>query len=223
MSVRSLCVYCGSSFGTEPIYRRAAERLGRLMAENGVRLVYGGRRVGLMGTVAHAVLDAGGEATGVIPSFILDHEKKNPGVGELVMGLADKEEAETRAAAAAVADLPELSLTEVVVVDTMHDRKRRMIELSDGFLALPGGLGTLEEALEVITWKKLQLHRKPIVVLNTAGYWEPLRELVNRAVSGGFAHPAVFDLFSLVDTPEEVFKALETQPQASAEVITSHL
>ena len=187
------------------------------MAERGVRLVYGGRRVGLMGAVANAVLTGGGEAVGVIPEFILQHERENPGRGELAMGLADDN------AIAPQSEVPDFELTEVVVVADMQERKQRMFELSDAFVALPGGLGTLEEAVEIITWKKLQIHAKPVAMLNTDGYWEPFRALVRRTIDAGFAHPASRELFSLVDTPEEVFDALAAAPEPNEEVLTSHL
>ena len=222
-AIKSLCVYCGSSSGADPAYREAAERLGTLMAERRVRLVYGGRRVGLMGAVAHAVMAGGGAATGVIPRFIVEHEKNNPSAGELSMGLAGEEGKEGPAQSAAASPLPEFDLTEVIVVDDMHERKRRMFELADGFIALPGGLGTLEETIEVVTWKKLKLHSKPVVVVNIAGYWEPLRALVERAVAGGFAHPASLDLFTLVDTADEVFAALAAAPEPAVEARASRL
>ena len=222
-TINSLCVYCGSSNGADPIYREAAERLGTLMAERGVRLVYGGRRVGLMGTVAHAVMAGGGTATGVIPRFIIEHEKSNPGAGELSMGLAGPEGMGGPAHSKATSPLPEFDLTEVIVVDDMHERKRRMFELADGFIALPGGLGTLEETIEVVTWKKLKLHAKPVVVMNIAGYWEPLRTLVERAVSGGFAHPDSLDLFTMVDSADEVFVALAQAPEPAEEARASRV
>jgi len=222
-TINSLCVYCGSSNGADPVYREAAERLGTLMAERGVRLVYGGRRVGLMGVVAHAVMAGGGAATGVIPRFIVEHEKNNPGAGELSMGLAGPEGKAGAAHSAAAPLLPEFDLTEVIVVEDMHERKKRMFELADGFIALPGGLGTLEETIEVVTWKKLKLHFKPVVVMNIGGYWEPLRALVERAVAGGFAHPDSLDLFTLVDSADEVFAALARAPEPTEEARASRL
>ena len=222
-TINSLCVYCGSSNGADPIYREAAERLGTLMAERGVRLVYGGRRVGLMGVVAHAVMAGGGAATGVIPRFIVEHEKNNPGAGELSMGLAGPEGKAGAAQSAAAPPPPEFDLTEVIVVEDMHERKKRMFELADGFIALPGGLGTLEETIEVVTWKKLKLHFKPVVVMNIGGYWEPLRALVERAVASGFAHPDSLDLFTLVDSADEVFAALARAPEPTEEARASRL
>ena len=191
--VRSLCVLCGSRPGNDPAFADAALRLGALMVERGVRLVYGGGSIGLMGTVADAVLDAGGEVVGVIPDFLLRYE-----VGHR-------------------------QLTELVITDSMHDRKRQMFEMADGFVVLPGGLGTLDEAFEIITWKQLRLHDAPIVVLDVGGYWAPLRAMVDAVIAGEFAHPAVAELFTMVQTPEEVFPALAAAPTPQAEVLTSHL
>ena len=191
--ISSLCVFCGSKTGEGPAFEPAARRLGEQMAERGIRLVYGGGRIGLMGVVADAVLAGGGEAIGVIPEFLKDLEVGNDAV------------------------------TEQIVTGSMHERKTRMFELSDGFVVLPGGLGTLDETLEIITWKQLRIHSKPVVVLNTDGYWSVLEDLVQRTVDGGFAHSAVTELFTMVDDPEAVFQALAAQPEPKEEVLTSHL
>ncbi len=191
--IRSLCVLCGSRLGNDPAYREAAGRLGRIIAERGVRLVFGAGSIGLMGVVADAVLEAGGEAVGVIPEFLMRCE-----VGHR-------------------------RLTDLVVTDSMHDRKRRMFEMADGFVALPGGLGTLDETFEIVTWKQLRLHNAPIVVLDAGGYWNPLKALIEAIIAGEFAHPAVAELFTFVSTPEEVFPALEAAPETKEEVLTSHL
>ncbi len=191
--IRSLCVLCGSRNGNDPAYREAAERLGQIIAERGVRLVFGGGSIGLMGVIADAVLEAGGEAVGVIPDFLMKYE------------------------------IGHKRLTDLVVTESMHDRKRRMFEMSDGFVALPGGLGTLDETFEIITWKQLRLHDAPIAVLDVGAYWKPLQALVEAVVAREFAHPAVAELFSVVSTPEEVFPALEGAPEPKEEVLTSHL
>ena len=191
--ISSLCVFCGSKTGEGPAFEAAARRLGEQMAERGIRLVYGGGRIGLMGVVADAVLAGGGEAIGVIPEFLKGLEVGNDAV------------------------------TEQIVTGSMHERKTRMFELSDGFVVLPGGLGTLDETLEIITWKQLRIHSKPVVVLNTDGYWSVLEDLVQRTVDGGFAHSAVTELFTMVDDPEAVFQALAAQPEPKEEVLTSHL
>lgn len=190
--ITSLCVFCGSKAGTDPACGEAAAKLGVLMAKRGVRLVYGGGGIGLMGILSDAVLESGGEVLGVIPEFLVRYEVANP------------------------------RITETVVTGSMHERKQRMFELSDGFVVLPGGLGTLDEVLEVITWKQLQLHAKPVVAVNVGGYWDPLAALVEGVIAGGFAHPGVAELFALVDGVEDVFEALQSAPEPKAEVLTSH-
>jgi len=154
--VRRVCVFCGSSTGNDPRYRHAAEGVGRLLASRGLGLVFGGGSVGLMGVVADAALVAGGDVIGVIPHALDARE------------LAHREVADMR------------------VVPSMHARKALMAELSDGFIALPGGLGTFEELFEVATWGQLGIHRKPVGVLNVAGYFDPLVALLDHAVSEGF-------------------------------------
>lgn len=193
MKIASLCVFCGSKVGLDPLFRQAATQLGRSMAERGVRLVYGGGRIGLMGVLADAVLGHGGLVTGVIPSFLEDLEVENRDV------------------------------TELVITASMHERKQRMFELADGFVSLPGGLGTFDETIEIVTWKQLQLHQKPVVLVNVGGYFEPFRRLVAAAIRTGFAHPAVAELFTVVDGVDEVFAALESAPEPRREVLTSHL
>jgi uncharacterized protein (TIGR00730 family) len=191
--MRSLCVLCGSRDGNDSAYREAAIRLGRLMAARGVRLVYGGGSIGLMGVIADTVIAEGGEVVGVIPDFLIRYEIGN------------------------------CHLTELVVTDSMHDRKRRMFEMADAFVVLPGGLGTLDETFEIITWKQLRLHDSPIVILDVNGYWAPLVALIQSTIIGGFAHPAVADLFTVVKTPDEVFASVASAPPSREEVLTSHL
>jgi uncharacterized protein (TIGR00730 family) len=158
--LRSICVYCGSNDGRLPDYARAAERLGRDMAEANVRLVYGGGSVGLMGIVARTVLAHGGKVTGIIPQFLKDRE---------VM-------------------LKEVS--ELIVTADMHERKRIMFERSDAFVALPGGIGTLEEVVEMMTWAQLDQHEKPILIVNVNGFWDPLVAQFGRMTEEGFLHKA---------------------------------
>ena len=189
----ALAVFCGSRHGENPAHREAAERLGAVMAGRGIGLVYGGGAIGLMGVVADAVLAHGGKVTGVIPDFLVEHE-----VGKW-------------------------DVTDLIVVDSMHERKRRMFQLADGCVVLPGGLGTLDEAVEIITWKQLRLHDKPIVLVNADGYWEPFKALVAGVVSAGFAHPAVTGLFTVVERVDDVLGALEEAPEPEPEVLTSHL
>ena len=176
--IRSVAVYCGASDGAEPVYRQAAAELGTYLAENGIRLVYGGGRVGLMGIVADAAFRAGGEVFGVIPEFLESRERGNPNV------------------------------TKLITVSSMHERKQRMFELSDGFAALPGGIGTVDETIEVMTWRQLGLHDRPIAILDIGGYWRPLRELLDSIVSRGFAKAAIRDLYVTVEKVEDLLPAL---------------
>jgi uncharacterized protein (TIGR00730 family) len=151
-----ICVFCASNSGTSPAYLAAATELGTALAHHGIGLVYGGGRVGLMGAVADAVLAAGGEAIGVIPAHLVEKEIAHTG------------------------------LTELVVTDSMHARKARMAQLADGFVALPGGFGTIEEVVEVLTWNQLGLIAKPVVLLDVQGFYAPLLELAAGAVDAGF-------------------------------------
>ena len=177
--IKSLCVYCGSSSQVDPRYRDAAARLGRVLAEARVTLVYGGGRVGLMGLLADACLQAGGTVIGVIPDFL---RRAEVGHG---------------------------AVTELVVVDTMHERKRAMFERSDGFVILPGGLGTLEETFEMLTWKQLGLHDKPIVVVDIAGFWQPLKALIEHVIGENFARPEARRLLSVVGDIDQVLPTIE--------------
>jgi hypothetical protein len=145
-TIRTVCVYCGSGSGTNPRFIEAAQALGKIFAENGIRLVYGGGSVGMMGAVARAVLDHGGEVTGIIPDFLVQKEVMMP-------------------------------LKDLIVTPDMHERKRLMFEHSDAFVALPGGIGTLEELVEQLTWKQLGRHAKPVLLADIDGFWEPLLEL----------------------------------------------
>ena len=171
----------------------AARQLGELMAARGIRLVYGGGRIGLMGIVAEAVMEGGGEVIGVIPEFLMKHE----------VGRED--------------------VTELIITDSMHSRKLAMFERSDAFVTLPGGLGTLDETFEIATWKQLRQHDKPIVLLNINDYWQPFLDLTERTIDGGFAHEAIRDLWSVVDRVEGVFDAIAEAPTPNKEVLTSHL
>ena len=155
-SIRSICVFCGAATGRDPSYAAAAAATGKTLARRGIRVVYGGGRLGLMGTVADAALAAGGEVVGVIPRGLVDRELAHP------------------------------ALTELRIVETLHERKAQMAELADGFLALPGGLGTLEELAEVLSWAQLDLHAKPIGLLDVGGYFAPFEAFLDRAVAEGF-------------------------------------
>lgn len=157
--MKRICVFCGSSFGRRAAYKEAASALGKILASEGIGLVYGGAEVGLMGAVADATLAAGGEVIGVIPRHLLAKE-----VGHK-------------------------KLADLRVVDSMHERKALMAELSDGFIALPGGFGTFEEFFEVVTWLQLGLHAKPTGLLNILGYYDPLLQLIDQGVSEEFIRP----------------------------------
>jgi len=154
--MRRICVFCGSRPGVNPAYQAAAESLGKTFAERGIELVYGGGNVGLMGIIADACLAAGGKVVGVIPRALLEWEVGHEG------------------------------LTRLEVVDSMHSRKARMAELADGFIALPGGLGTFEELFEILTWAQLGFHNKPVALLNCEGYYQPLIQMMERGVGEGF-------------------------------------
>ena len=191
--IGAVAVFCGSREGAEPAFVRAAETLGESLAQRGIALVYGGGVIGLMGATARAVLRQGGRAIGVIPEFLQALELRQP------------------------------NLSELVVVDGMHERKRCMFERADAFVILPGGLGTLDEAMEIITSKQLLRHEKPIVVVNLCGYWDALATLVDSVVAGGFADPRVRDLFVTVTAVESIFEAIESSPTPDPSVLTSHL
>ncbi|MFT5683552.1 MAG: hypothetical protein ACI8RZ_004484 [Myxococcota bacterium] len=175
---RRICVYCGSSDAVDERYKSAARAVGTLLAERGIGVVYGGGRVGLMGIVADAALAAGGEVLGVIP--------------DKLQGL----------------ELGHNGLTELFVVDSMHARKMLMAQLSDGFIALPGGFGTLEEIIEVTTWSQLNYHRKPVGLLNVDGYYDHLIAWIQGAVSAGFIREPHRDLLPAADTPEGLLELL---------------
>jgi uncharacterized protein (TIGR00730 family) len=176
----SVCVFCGSSVGARAEYALAARRLGNLLAEGEIRLVYGGANRGLMGVLADACLEAGGNVTGVMPRFLFDREIAHRG-------------------------LPDLR-----VVDSMHERKALMADLSGGFIALPGGFGTFEELLEAITWTQLGLQRKPCGVLNVLGYYDALLALAERATDDGFAWPEHRDLIVASDDPVDLLMRMSS-------------
>ncbi len=180
--IRSVCVYCGSRVGGRQAYGEVARALGRGLAARGMRLVYGGGRVGLMGVLADAAIAAGGEVVGVIPEHLfrveVGHER----------------------------------LSKLHVVDNMHARKHKMFELSDAFVVLPGGIGTLDETFEIVTWKQLRLHDRPILLLNQDDYWRPFLDLIDRIVAQDFAGPAIRDLYGVVDGVEALFDALAAAP-----------
>jgi len=180
MSIGSLCVYCGSATGNNPRFTNETERFGRIIAEAGIRLVYGAGSVGLMGVLARTVLGQGGNVLGIIPGFLKDRE---------------------------------IALTEVAelrVTGSMHERKQAMFEESDAFVALPGGIGTLEETVEMMTWMQLGRHRKPVVIANLAGFWDPLIGLLDHMEGEGFLHrsPTGAELYTVVERIDDILPAI---------------
>jgi uncharacterized protein (TIGR00730 family) len=178
--MKRVCVYCGSSIGNQPIYREMAEAMGALLARRGIGLVYGGGNVGLMGIVADAALAGGGEVIGVIPQSLADREVAHVGV------------------------------TDLRVVDSMHTRKALMAELSDAFIAMPGGVGTFEEFFEAVTWTQLGVHRKPCGLLNAGGFYAPLAAFIDQAVTEGFIKPIHRAMIVVDDDPERLLNSLAT-------------
>lgn len=178
-----LCVYCGSAMGARPAYRAAATALGALLAREGIELVYGGGRVGLMGAVADGALGAGGRVIGVIPRALMERELGHAGIQDLR------------------------------VVADMHERKMTMAELADGFVAMPGGWGTLEELTEMLTWLQLGLHRKPIGLLNVEGYFDPLLTFADRMIAERFVREEQRTLLAVETTPAALLRRLQ-QPVA---------
>jgi len=175
---RKLCVFCGSKTGDRDIYARSTRRLGEVMAQRGLVLIYGGGHIGLMGILADAVLAGGGEAIGVIPKSMMD------------------------------AELAHTKLTQLHIVDTMHQRKAMMADLADGFTALPGGYGTGDELFEILTWAQLHYHAKPVGLLNIDGFFDPLLAWLDRAVEDGFLKPKHRKLLIDARQPEELLDRL---------------
>ncbi|HTH48533.1 MAG TPA: TIGR00730 family Rossman fold protein [Candidatus Limnocylindria bacterium] len=176
--MKRVCVFCGSSSGSDPAFAAAAKMFGELLASEGLGLVFGGARVGLMGTIADAVLAGGGEAIGVLPRALEERELAHPG------------------------------LTQLHVVGSMHERKAMMADLADGFVALPGGFGTLDEFCEVLTWAQLGIHTKPCGLLNVNGYYDGFLAQVDAAVTGGLTRPAHRDLILVATDPVDLLGRL---------------
>lgn len=172
--LKSLCVFCGSSAGLDPSHRAAAVQLGTLLGREGLQLVYGGGHIGMMGALAESALAAGSRVVGIIPEHL------------------------TRTEQAFV------QASQLIIVDTMHTRKRRMFDMADAFCVLPGGMGTMDEFFEILTWKQLRLHNKPIVIVDNAGYWTPLLRLTDSILANGFAGSATSTLFAVVDEVGQV-------------------
>ncbi|ODR99734.1 lysine decarboxylase [Methyloceanibacter superfactus] len=187
LNIRNICVYCGSGAGRNPAFMEAARQLGRILAASRIGLVYGGGDLGLMGAVAHAVLENGGYVTGIIPGFLRQREHML------------------------------IEAQELIVVDDMHQRKHLMFEKSDGFVALPGGLGTLEEFVEQLTWTQLGQHRKPIVLANIAGFWNPLLELFDKMSGETFIRSGLELKMTVADRVEDILPAIESRLEAYPE------
>ena len=177
-SLKSVCVYCGSRDGTDPAFAAAAEATGKMLANNGWRLVYGAGDVGLMGRVARAVQAAGGTTFGVIPTHLLSRE-----VGKV-------------------------DLDSFVITETMHERKKVMFMNADAVVVLPGGAGSLDEFFEALTWRQLGLHDKPIILLNTAGFWAPLKALLSHVIDNGFAGDDIMGFVTIADDVSQVQECL---------------
>jgi uncharacterized protein (TIGR00730 family) len=190
--MRSACVYCGSNLGADPAFGEATRALATLLAERGIRIVYGGAAVGLMGMLADTALEAGGEVVGILPQGLMDREIGHTGLSELH------------------------------VVTSMHERKALMAELSDAFIALPGGIGTLEELIEVYTWNQLGLHRKPLGVLNVNGYYDALGAFLDEAVRSRFLRPEQRSVLLMEADPEALLDALEAPVPEPAATWVDH-
>lgn len=179
--IRSVCVYCGSQPGRDPAHMEAGRALGRSIAAHGLRLVYGGGTKGIMGAVAGGVLSNGGRVTGIIPEFLVDMEATRHSLGQL---------------------------DELIVTKNMHERKHTMFERSDAFVTLPGGIGTLEEIVEIMTWAQLGRHEKPMVFANINGFWNPMLELVDHMRGQGFIHTAHRVRPMVIDAVEDIVPAI---------------
>ncbi|MEL5896081.1 TIGR00730 family Rossman fold protein [Bacteroides sp. GD17] len=186
--INSVCVYSASSTKIDPVYVDAARELGTLLGQKQIRLINGAGNMGLMSAVADAALEAGGEVTGVIPHFMIEQGWHHTG------------------------------LTKLVEVESMHERKKMMADLSDAIIALPGGCGTLEELLEVITWKQLGLYLNPIVILNTKGYYNPLLDMLRRAVDENFMREQHGAIWHVAQTPQEAIDLIHTIPLWDASI-----
>ena len=186
--IKNVCVYSASSTKIAPVYFAVAEELGRLLASQGINLLNGAGSIGLMGATSNATLEAGGTVTGVIPRFMVEQNWHHTG------------------------------LTQLIETETMHERKQLMAELSDGVIALPGGCGTMEELLEIITWKQLGLYLKPIVILNIQGFYDPLLEMMERAIDGNFMRSEHRAIWQVATSAQEAIDLLHTTPWWNKEV-----
>lgn len=177
---KSLCVFCGSSTGNNPLFAEKARELGKLFAEHSIDLVYGGASIGVMGALADSVLEHGGNVFGAMPKHLADREVAHTG------------------------------LTKLFITNSMHERKALMANLSDGFVALPGGFGTLEELFEAITWSQLNMHYKPVMLLNTASFYNPMLEFIQHTIDNGFVRSEHRDILTICDEPEDVIEVMRS-------------
>ena len=178
MEFKSIAVFCGSKSGNTLLYTLHAATLGNLLAENNISLIYGGGNKGMMGAVANAAIDKGGQVIGIIPELLLGWEQHHTGISELI------------------------------IVDDMHKRKRLMYEKCDAAIILPGGFGTLDELFEILTWNQLSIHNKPIYILNTAGFYDSLIGHVEKMIAEDFLYHSIKDSFTVVTNPEEIFSVV---------------
>ena len=188
--IKTVCVYCGSGPGTNPRFVEAAIALGKALAESGIRLVYGGGSIGLMGALAASVIEHGGEVTGIIPEFLTAAER------------------------------PRRLAQELIVTRDMHERKRKMFERADGFVALPGGIGTLEELVEQLTWVQVGRHRKPVLLANIKGFWEPFRALIDHMDRLGFIYSGLNQDLLMADRAEDILPKLREAARDVADADT---
>lgn len=186
--IRSVCVYCGSNPGRDPKYREEASLLGRSIAEHGLRLIYGGGTRGIMGAVSEGCMSAGGKVTGIIPQFLMKKEATEQALGRL---------------------------DELIVTDDMHQRKHAMFERSDAFVAMPGGIGTLEEIVEIMTWGQLGRHAKPVAFVSTDGFWRPMLSLLDHMKAEGFIHAAHLVSPVVVERAEDVIPTIMEQSRTA--------
>jgi uncharacterized protein (TIGR00730 family) len=185
--INAVCVYCGSSLGANPAFAETAAAFGEILARNHIRLVFGGGSVGLMGVLAHAALKHGGEVTGIIPEFLTGRER------------------------------PQRLPQEIIVTRDMHERKRKMFERADAFVALPGGVGTLEELVEQLTWVQVGRHKKPVLLANIEGFWDPFRALLDHMKKLGFIYTDLNFNLLLADRVEDILPKLQEAAQAVTE------
>lgn len=191
--MRSICVFCGASAGRDARYAAAASSFGRLLAEENIELVWGGGHVGLMGVVADGVLGAGGRVFGVIPTFMAERELAHP------------------------------QASEMIVVDSMHARKAAMADRADGFVALPGGFGTLDELFEIVTWAQLHIHSKPVGLLNVNGFFDPLVTMVRHMSAEGFVKPEHVKLLHVAETPAQLLQSMRAHAAPQGDWLTQKL